>query len=78
MENEAIGKNLPFSDQCLKTCRNSTEISGNFETFFFNLNLYFLQNNTNCKKFQKICREKFRVFRKVPTRKKSLRNSKKY
>ena len=34
MENEAIGKNLAFSDQCLKTCRNSTKILGNFGTFF--------------------------------------------
>ena len=34
IENEAIGKSLAFSDQCLKTCRNSTKISGNFETLF--------------------------------------------
>ena len=61
IENEAIGKNLAFSDQCLKTCRNSTKISGSFETFFSIWICIFYKKNTNCKKFQKIRREKFRI-----------------
>ena len=75
MENEAIGKNLSFPDQCLKTFRNSTKISGSIETFFPIWICIFYKKNTNCKKFQKICREKFRitvaqVFRKNPNSKK--------
>ena len=75
MENEAIGKNLPFSGQCIKTCRNSTKISGSVETFFSICIYIIYKKNTNCKKFQKIFREKFRitvaqVFRKNPKTKK--------
>ena len=80
IENEAIGKNLAFSDQCLKTCRNSTKISGNFETFF-QFEFVFIRKKIlivrNFKKFvEKNSKPKY--FKKILTRKKSLRNTKKY